>query len=802
MDKKRLGWFVRMLIVSVAMALFASQAASASIGPECSGANIEGVGSALQKLQQSAGWNPDFSTSGSGAACAGSQGNGEKPIVGYSSIGSVAGLEDWGVDGHAFDAGPEVAFVGTDEPPNERQMEEIEAYETPRTREVIESIPVLQLAVAVIVRLPDGCTATSAASPGRLVLDNTTLERIYRGAITTWGEITDGGDTLDGVGCAEDPITPVVREDLSGVTRIFKRYLGLIDLGALETEQAISKTWNELSEGEENTVWPVAAQVVRPPEGGGEALAAQVAQTPGSIGYVSLASARGNASFTPPEGGADTSTFWVELQNNGLGQEAATYADPSTDGEAEMSANANCESELYTNGENPLPPSVEATWNEVSTSTGESNYPLCGLTYDLAFRHYSLFPGTTEGEATTVNNYLSFVLNAEPEGGQTLIDQCEYAPLPAAILLTAQAGVEQGVAFGPAGVSFAPAALKPQGQGDSGCDPKGAPPPPKLTCTFPYCEPTITSGVRISGEKNKDERFLCTAGPMMVSGNKKYLLTAGHCFEKKDGERLAKQISTAVESQYPNEPDKEKPIGSKGYAIVSDDYDTAQIEIAETKMPPWTNGASLPAVMVEWEADAKTKGPDVAGEAASNLGEENCFEGSVTSVQDCGEVFNVGIKAKVSGKEISNLDEFAAEAQGGDSGGPVFTRNGAREIIMHGTLVGAGQGKTTQLINANLIANGNILYGTAGLFGSIEKLKKDYPGKVPVSVASGAIPSGTKVENVTKDKDITKVEMTKGATRKTDGVTVTFGYSKVAVYEPMSQIKAEFKGETLLTASK
>ncbi len=65
-------------------------------------------------------------------------------------------------------------------------------------------------------------------------MNSDALEKIYNGSITKWSEILGeefGGNSLTGVGCtpASDKITPVVRNDGSGTTHIFKRYLALIN---------------------------------------------------------------------------------------------------------------------------------------------------------------------------------------------------------------------------------------------------------------------------------------------------------------------------------------------------------------------------------------------------------------------------------------------------------------------------------------------------------------------------------------------------------------------------------------------
>ena len=212
----------------------------------------------------------------------------------------------------------------------------------------------------------------------------------------------------------------------------------LINFGTFETEKAESKTWNEISEGTENTTWPAAAHVLKPEATGGGALVSKVAETPSSIGYANLADARSNGSFTPPTGGGSKARFWAALQNNGIGTTGTiTYTDPASGGDKEPLANANCVGEEYANGENPFPPpAVTEPWNEVTTKVTEKNYTLCGLTYVLAFTEYSKYTGTTLQEATTVNNFVKYTLATGAAGGQSLIVNHDYLGLPTGAVLT------------------------------------------------------------------------------------------------------------------------------------------------------------------------------------------------------------------------------------------------------------------------------------------------------------------------------------------------------------------------------
>jgi ABC-type phosphate transport system substrate-binding protein len=428
-------------------ALVAPGAATAAPGTQCSGSNIKGQGSSLQKDAQINVWTKQFNLSEkSKAACAGgkSQGTGAKPTVTYESTGSGAGLEAWGVNGKTPNYVSN-AFVGTDEPPNETQIAEIESHATSKVSGTVESIPVVQESVAIIIHLPAGCKAeTKDKKEKRLALNNVTLEGIFRGTIKNWSEVKDDGDTI--TGCTPGAIQPVVRFDQSGTTHILKRYLHLINPATFTDEKGATTDWNTVSEGTLNTDWPQAANVVKPAaKGGGEEIN-KVLATEGSIGYVNLAEARLNSSFVPPSGGAGTNDFWALVQDNGVETTGKLkYADPSLNGEVATEDEANCKNTEFTNGKEPFPPaSVLEPWNEVTTRTIESKYTLCGLTYDLSFTDFSAYLGTGTPaleEATTAHDYLNFVVNSKGGGGQKVIAKHDYLALPKGkVLSEAEAG--------------------------------------------------------------------------------------------------------------------------------------------------------------------------------------------------------------------------------------------------------------------------------------------------------------------------------------------------------------------------
>lgn len=417
----------------------------------CWGAPITGQGSTLQRVAQNV-WNSGFNTSGDEYACDGRQGSRDTPTVTYDVSSDGAGLRSWGADGLQAAENPFVgfgtnnAFIATDEPPSAGEIQNIEeetegyhlAYKEPLVPESIETIPVAQEAIAIVVNLPEGCTANSTGAPGRLVLSDAALQGIFAGTVKQWGQLSEGGDTISGPGCGGDHITPIVPDEESGETHILKRFLGGIYQGSLSVAPSGTASWDELSEGPDSMLWPAAAEVQTPGYAGtGSAQANKVLDTPGSIGFVNLAEAR--ASFGKPTARA----FWVKLQNRA--GRFLSYSEPSTDEDTPTVANANCEKTQYLNGniEKTMPGSVtEGSWNEVTAVPNQRDYALCGLTYDVVFAEYSLeLPGTSIDEGETVGQYLEYV--TDKKGGQRELSGHDYYPLPSAIAIRAVAGAKR-----------------------------------------------------------------------------------------------------------------------------------------------------------------------------------------------------------------------------------------------------------------------------------------------------------------------------------------------------------------------
>lgn len=428
-----------------AAGLMAPGAAFALPG-HCEGAQkIKGEGSTFQRAAEQEVWNPDFNASSNPLSCTGG-GVGHEPKVTYGSVGSGRGLESWGVEpkGGIINFGPENAFFGTDNAPTEAQKAEIEKLGGEAGKGTVLTIPVEEASEALDINLPEGCTATSTAAPGRLVLSDKVLEAVFQGTKAIWKDVKGGGDALS---CGSKAATKaalaseihrVVRKDGSGTTAIFMKFLNVEKKGKPVFE---GKSWFQLGQVAANTTWPeeVAHPVTRGQ--GNVGVAAEVAAHAGSIGYVNLAESRKNGAFTPGpgKGGAGTKKFWAELANS-----STTYADPSDNGDAEASANSNCAETVYTNGTKKFPPpTAHGVWDEVTAQLTQKNYALCGLTYVVLSSKYSAFtaPGTlgaeptSEGEVTSVRDFFKWVLadkvsSGSAGGGQEVLEGKDYLGLP------------------------------------------------------------------------------------------------------------------------------------------------------------------------------------------------------------------------------------------------------------------------------------------------------------------------------------------------------------------------------------
>jgi ABC-type phosphate transport system substrate-binding protein len=400
------------LLAGIAVLAVAFSGGTASAAPSCNGGNIIGQGSSLQKIAQQNVWIPTFQNE----IC----NFGTFPKVTYESTGSGAGMKQWNSDGARGSINTERAFIGTDDAPTAAQIGNITSVAGGASLAVI---PVAQTSIAVVANPPAGCSVEA--------ITNGNLEQIFRGNFLKWSQIA----TAEGGAACEQPITRVVRKDGSGTTFQFKNYLFKLNKTALACTTGNTEgkaTWQELEPitntetSAPNTVWPESctgrklSPVLRPASTGGGAVVTTVNATAGGIGYASLPDAKAN-------GAVDI----LSVQNNGFKPLLeATFANPALGGEA------NCLETTYTvplEGRNEAGRTgLNVDWSEVFgaiPATGGTRYPLCTLTYALAFHGYKAAGFPFKTKVTTYDYLREYIMF---KGQETLANSGTfYAPLPA-----------------------------------------------------------------------------------------------------------------------------------------------------------------------------------------------------------------------------------------------------------------------------------------------------------------------------------------------------------------------------------
>jgi hypothetical protein len=319
----------------------------------------------------------------------------------------------------------------------------------------------------------------------RVHIEAKKLEEIWDGHLTTWGQIVPEADFLSnaltpGVSktqaeCAATPIVRIVRFDTSGTTFNFKAYLSLLPSPG---NDGGTKLWTEGPVGANNTEWPItSASDLKVPnavngsnvctestdickaaaEGGGSEATA-VEKTNGSIGYLDLATAREkhydmtpNSTGEPGQVGFEEAKndrfYWIPLQtvnpekSNEVG---SNYVEPTADPTAHFNPiglstrGANCTGADFRGiPTTPSDPTL-GDWSK-AIATGGTTYPVCAITYDLAFDDDAPVYGNTPAEqakARTVKDYLTAVVDSS--GGLRAFD---YGTLPLSLVTDAQNGV-------------------------------------------------------------------------------------------------------------------------------------------------------------------------------------------------------------------------------------------------------------------------------------------------------------------------------------------------------------------------
>jgi ABC-type phosphate transport system substrate-binding protein len=391
--------------VVAALGFGALNAGAAAAAPACTGNNITGQGASLQKIAQQNVWGPNFGNN----IC----NKGSLPKISYNSTGSGAGLKEWNYDGAKGSINTGLAWISTDDAPTAAQIANIKSVAGGAQ---VAVIPVTQTAIAIVANPPAGCAIEE--------LSNGDLTAVLEGRFLTWNQLDTAEPETEGA--CTSPITRVVRKDGSGTTYQFKNYLFQTNKKALACTGAEKQTWQQLepitnsTTGAPNTTWPetcpekTLSTVLRPAGTGGGEVVKTVNATAGSIGYAALPDAMANK----------TTAVVLRLQNNGLGSAIeGTYASPIA------GVTANCDSMSYKTPAN-VNIGLDLDWSQVfgaKPAIGGTAYPLCTLTYSLAFHGYGL-AGFAQKDEITVRDYLTeYVTQAT---GQTDISSNFYAALP------------------------------------------------------------------------------------------------------------------------------------------------------------------------------------------------------------------------------------------------------------------------------------------------------------------------------------------------------------------------------------
>ena len=264
----------------------------------------------------------------------------------------------------------------------------------------------------------------------KLKLTAAQVSGVFGGTITDWSQL---GCTTGGA------IKRVVRLDKSGTTQIFKNYLAKVD-GA--SAQCDGSNWATLAQDANNTVWPsggTCTTLLRGATSGNPAVAAVIASTKDTIGYVDLSDAASRGLKYATVHAAVGSKFVNPLvKNKATGAKTLANCDLSS---ATLPGSTN-------NDSVGLGTDTWATDNSSGnhgdvTDVG-SKYPICGITFDLVYTGLSstsgsAISGLSLDQRQTLYDLESYITTAQ---GQAHLAANFYAPLPSTWLAKLHAGFQ------------------------------------------------------------------------------------------------------------------------------------------------------------------------------------------------------------------------------------------------------------------------------------------------------------------------------------------------------------------------
>lgn len=415
------------VLAGIAAAIMVAGAPAAYAGTETC-ATVQGAGSSLQNIAQKEVWMPGFAAAGSLTNCV------ANPLVTYNSTSSGKGKTQWGYEGGGLVTGEAgetsfPAFIGTDLAPSAAQIKNMgKAGGQPVEAEGILPVPVAQSAIAVLISLPEECkpkTGIVKAEVEPLPLKETW----EKGAATIL-------QLVNNVECSPADTVPVLlfaRSSGSGTTAGFKRYLDLVAGGAAP--------WNALTETpakSEDTNWPAEAEASKHLDkccARGSELALTVYNTPNSSGYADLSDAvheKFTAKWVKHLNEAKTLEYWSAV--------AVVKANTAFESPEETGGGSNCKNAKYQEETRSVVPGEDWSSAQQTNVKENSAYPICTLTFDLAWNKYATTPLEAAGKygskakaeetRNTVRNYLEWVTGP---GQSAALKAQHYGELPAGI---------------------------------------------------------------------------------------------------------------------------------------------------------------------------------------------------------------------------------------------------------------------------------------------------------------------------------------------------------------------------------
>lgn len=314
-------------------------------------------------------------------------------------------------------------YIGTDNPPTMADLTNGKAASG--TNPI--TMPVMAAPIAVVFHPPTSCTIKVATWK----VPNQELDLLFRHQ-QTWTQFVEqiGGGTPVGTGCSEKA-TVEVRSDKSGTSLAFKEYLNQIKSSVWQSKFITDEDqWPE--ETMAKNVHFEGKFLLQNKGNKGEALA--VLNTVNSIGYVNAADAHANG-IKAWHNNQDK-TFWGQVQNNGLEGETKIAEPVQPKGPPTA---GNCPIGVYTfaPGAETEAKAKPPVWTGVKLANIKTSgtYPLCALTYDVAWENYSTatlekaYGNHGEEVEGTVKAHLEFILGAgQGDIGKGIPEY--YSPLP------------------------------------------------------------------------------------------------------------------------------------------------------------------------------------------------------------------------------------------------------------------------------------------------------------------------------------------------------------------------------------